>query len=239
MKWDTVNSEWPLKKIQWLRWDSNPRPSGYMTTDLPSELQSHRWEQRMSESHMNLHVERSFLQQTCGTCITCEEQINLISFICNMTEDDSKQECANIIFRVQHVHICFVSSSACISLHFPLTQVFTLCYKKKTTAICQSVLHSAQVYNPARIPVCLHTRQPKLILNPFLLWSMLFKCNYDNMYTVLHTYMFRICNDPPLSDMCIQFMVANNFFPWKDIRLTKSPFWSDKTKVRSDIIWTY
>ena len=34
---------WPLKKIQRLRWDSNPRPSGYMSTALPSELQSHIW----------------------------------------------------------------------------------------------------------------------------------------------------------------------------------------------------
>ncbi len=68
---------WPLKKkIQWLRWDSNPRPSGCMTTALPFELQSRRWEQRVSESHMNLHVDRRFLQRTCKTCITCEEQIN-------------------------------------------------------------------------------------------------------------------------------------------------------------------
>lgn len=29
------------------------------------------------------------------------------------------------------------------------------------------------------------------------------------------------------------------FFPWKDMRPTKSPFWMDKTKVRSEIILQY
>ena len=54
LKWISYSTVYKIlatqKKIQWLRWDSKPRPSGYMPTDLPSELQSHRWEQFVSES---------------------------------------------------------------------------------------------------------------------------------------------------------------------------------------------
>ena len=47
------------------------------------------------------------------------------------------------------------------------------------------------------------------------------------------------CLSPPSSIWVRVCRAANNFFSWKDICLTKSPFWSDKTKMRSDIILQY
>ncbi len=69
-----------------------------MTTALPSELQSHRREQHESESHMNLHVDRSFLQRMCGTCITCEEQINV-----DEQYFDSSLESSSLILQINEI----------------------------------------------------------------------------------------------------------------------------------------
>ena len=37
---DTDNDQLNYCKIQWLRWDSNPRPSGYWSAALPTALLS-------------------------------------------------------------------------------------------------------------------------------------------------------------------------------------------------------
>ena len=42
-KWFATLQILTTENIQWLRWDLNPQPSGYMSTALPSELQSVPW----------------------------------------------------------------------------------------------------------------------------------------------------------------------------------------------------
>ena len=53
--WNDQLNYW---KIQWLRWDSNPRPSGYWSAALPTALPSLR-----SSAWVN-----PYLHGTCDTC---------------------------------------------------------------------------------------------------------------------------------------------------------------------------